>query len=264
MRTARLLSVPGEVDLLDLHLAPDGRPTASWIDDGDMIRAVSGLRGGALHSPLDSQEIPNYAAGVGFSHDNEGHTVFAYLSGSPQGPRKLITITSTNGASFTGRRTIASIPRGGEVALYAGGQGSLLAAWTYTSEKHAFTRYLKARRGSLFGGFEPPTQLDRSPFLEDQTSGFIDARGRSVILQQAPASDHRGGYELEAFAAPLGRPFAGPLRIAPSLRDCSLDVAEKADPHPIATSPDGRAILLATCEEGSHQRGRQYVIRYTP
>ena len=47
------------------------------------------------------------------------------------------------------------------------------------------------------------------------------------------------------------------------LRNCGLNEGEEIEAS-IATSSSGRAVFYVTCEEGSHQEGSQYLIRYTP
>jgi hypothetical protein len=277
LHTARLLKVPGTVRWLDLHLAADDTPVASWIDDEDMIRTVSGRPSGALRSPRRFQRIPGYgrdtgsASGVGFSHDEQGHTMFAYLSGSPERTQRLMTITSTDGGPFMHSRAIASIPaHSGTPSLYAGGDGSLLAIWTHTREAD-LTEHFEARRGSVLGSFARPLQLGEIPFSlsEFDQAGFLDSHGRAVIIQGRRSTHHPNHYELVALTAQPDRPFERPRPIAPALLDCPIDgeTPQYEEPpylEPIATSSNGRAVLLATCGEGSGQRASQYLIRYTP
>jgi hypothetical protein len=279
LHTARLLRVPGEVRWLDLHLAPDGTPVASWIDDGDIVRTVSGRPNGALRSPRRIQRIPGYrestgsGSPVGFSHDDSDDTVFAYLSGPSERTQRLMTITSTSGGRFTHARVIASIPpESGRPSLYVGGDGALLAIWTWTHTRKAnVTEHFEASRGSVLGSFAKPIRLGETPFTlsEFQQAGFLDSHGRAVIIQARRAAHRPNHYELVALTAQPDRPFGRPRPIAPALLDCPIDggtpqYEAPPDLEPIATSPNGRAVLLATCGEGSGQGGSQYLIRYTP
>ncbi len=258
LRTAQLLAVSGAVNFLNLQLAPDGRPIANWIDDGDIIRTVTGRSSGALRSPTRSQGIHGYGSGLGFSHDSEGHTVFAYLSGPPEGTRRLVAITSTNGGRFRHARVIAPIPANSSTpSLYADGHGFLLVTWTHTRQSH-FTMHFEALRGSVGGGFTRPVQLGELPLSESDFTGFLDSEGQAVIIQPRRAAHHFHGYELVALTAQSDRSFERPRPIASQLLDCGIDK------EAFVASPNGHAVLVVDCNEGSGQRGSQYLIRYTP
>ncbi len=249
---------------------PDGRPVASWIDDGDTIRTVTGSLTGAFSAPMHFQHIPKVseteiaqAQAVGFTHDDEGDTIFAYLSGHPEGPKKLMMMTSTDGSLFSHPREVTSLPpETDEASLVAGGHHTLLALWTYTQGN---TEHFEASRGSVFGNLGGQFAIRATPYFgAEVTRGFIDSHRRSVVLQRGPIAHHPYDFELDAFTAQWNRPFGRPQRIAPALRNCGLNEGEEIDIQPIATSSNGRAIFYLTCQEGSHQEGSQYLIRYTP
>jgi hypothetical protein len=266
LHIAKLLTVPSGVSYLDLHLAPDGQPIASWVDDGDIIRTTTGLSTGALSPPVHFQGIPKLSYGIGFTHDDEGDTVFAYVSGPEtiSAPHTLMMMASSNGGRFTRPHSIAAIPpHTSEVSVYAGGRRSVLAIWTYVSE-NTLREHFYAQRGSVFGGFGRRAQVDETEFPDDEATGFIDSRGRSVIIHRGPVPHHPKAFELDAFTAPPHGPFRHTHRIAPSVRDCGLNLEEELDVQPIATSLNGQAVFYVTCGEGSHQEGSQYLIRYTP
>jgi hypothetical protein len=269
LQTAKLLTAPRGFAYLDLHLEPDGRPVVSWIDDGDTIRTVTGSLTGALSTPVHFQHIPTVsetniaqAQAVGFTHDDEGDTTFAYISGNPEGPQKLLMMTSTYGSPFSRPREVASLPRETDRAsIVAGGHRSLLALWTYT---RGSTEHIEYRRGSAFGSFGRQFQIETTPYTGAGGTGFIDSYGRAVLIQPDAVAHHSSHFELDAFTAQQNSPFAHRQQIAPMLRDCGLNLGETIGIQPIATSPNGRAVFYATCEYGSHQEYSQYLIRYTP
>jgi hypothetical protein len=269
LQTMKLLTVPHGFAYLDLHLEPDGRPVASWIDDEDTIRTVTGSLTGALGRSVRFQHIPKVsevdvaqAQAVGFTHDDEGDTIFAYLTGGLGGPKKLMMMTSADGGPFSRPREVASLPsETDETSLVAGGHRSLLVLWTHTQRN---VEHFEARRGSVFGSFDRQFQVDATPYFGvGDTTGFIDPYGRSVVIQRGPVAHHSEDFELDAFTAQLSGPFGRPQRIAPTLRNCGLNEGGEIEAS-IATSSNGRAVFYVTCGEGSHQEGSQYLIRYTP
>lgn len=266
MSTARLLTVHHGVSFLDLHLAPNGRPVASWIDDRDIIRTVVGLPTGALGAPVHYQGVRDLSSevGIGFAHDDEGDTIFAYLSGSWGHTQKLMMMTSTMGRRFIRPRAIASIPpESGETWLYAGGRHSLLAIWTHTTQRVDFIEHFYARRGSVFGALGATTRVDETHFPYHEATGFLDARGESVIIHRAPAAHHPSQFELIAYIAPANGAFQA-SQVAPRLRNCGLNEGEELEVKPIVTNSDGQAVFTVTCEGGSSLNGHHYLIRYTP
>lgn len=107
------------------------------------------------------------------------------------------------------------------------------------------------------------------PIEAREQAGFLDSQGRAVIIQARRSAHHPHDYELVALTAQPNRPFERPHRIAPALPDCPIygetpRYEEPPDLEPIAMSPNGRAVFLVTCDEGSGQKGSQYLIRYTP
>jgi hypothetical protein len=216
LQTAKLLTVPHGFAYLDLHLEPDGRPVASWIDDGDTIRTVIGSLTGAFGTPMHFQHIPTVsetsiaqAEAVGFTHDDEGDTIFIYISGDPEGPQKLMMMTSTYGSLFSRPREVASLPPETDQASFvAGGHRSLLALWTHTQGS---TEHLEARRGSVFGSFGRQFQVETTPYTgEGVATGFIDSYGRSVVIQRDAVAHHSSHFELDAFTAQRKWPLCTP------------------------------------------------------
>jgi hypothetical protein len=262
LRTARLLTVAHGVSFLDLHLAPDGRAVASFLDDGDVIRTVTGLSSGALRAPGRFRVVSHLVTGVGFVHDDRGDTVFAYVTGSWLEGGKLMMIAGTSaGTRFGAPRRIASIPpEAGEIVLSAGGARSVLALWTIS---HGLTSRFYASRASVFGSLAPLVEVDRTEFPDEEATGFVDSQGRSIVVHRGPDTRHAGQFEQQAFIAAPNGPFRGPYRLAPELPGCSLNTGEDLDIQPIATSPNtAQAVLYLTCNEPGEREGPQYLIRY--
>jgi hypothetical protein len=265
LQTAKLLTVPHGFEYLDLHVEPNNRPVASWVEDGDTVGTVTGSSTGALGTPIHFRHIPDEISEfeltrreqfVGFTHDDEGDTVFAYPFGKLGGPQKLMMMTSTDGGPFGRPRKVTALPsEANEISLDAGGHRSLLALWTAAGS----TAYVEARRGSVFGGFDNKLQLDATALEDPRPTGFLDARGRSVVIQRSPIAHHPFDFELDALTAQPNGPFGHPHPIAPGLRDCGLNLGE-----PIASNLEGQAVFYVTGVEESPQAGNQYLIRYTP
>jgi hypothetical protein len=267
LRTVRLLTVAHRVSFLDLHVAPNGRAVASWVDDGDVIRTVTGMSSGALRAPGRFQRVSHLVTGVGFLYDDRGDTVFSYVTGSWLEGGKLMMVAGTSaGARFAAPRRIASIPpEAGEIVLSAGGDRSVMALWTIprgVTSKRGLIQRLYARRMIVFGGLGPLLQVDQTSFYEDAT-GFIDSQRRSVVIHRGPDTSHPGQFEQQASIADPNGPFKGPYRLAPGLPGCSLDTGEEREIQPIATSPNAaQAVLYLTCNEPGEREGPQYLIRY--
>lgn len=199
-----VLTVPHGFAYFDLHLEPDGRPVASWIDDEDTIRTVTGSLTGALGRPMRFQHIPKVsevevaqAQAVGFTHDDKGDTIFAYLTGGLGGPKKLMMMTSADGGPFSRPRQVASLPsETDETSLVAGGHRSLLVLWTHIQRN---AEHFEGRRGNVFGNFDRQFQVDATPYFGvGVTTGFIDSYGRSVVIQRGPVAHHSEDFELDA------------------------------------------------------------------
>lgn len=265
LQTKKVLTVPHGFEYLDLHVEPNSRPVASWVEDRDTVGTVTGSSTGGLGTPIHFRHIPDEISEselthqeqfVGFTHDDEGDTVFAYPFGRLGGPQKLMIMTSTYGGPFDRPREVTALPsETNEISLDAGGHRSLLALWTATGA----TAHVKARRGSVFGGFDNKIQLDATGLEDPRTTGFLDAQGRSVVIQRSPIAHHPFDFELDALTAQPNGPFGHPHPIVPGLRDCGLTLGE-----PIASNLEGQAVFYVTGVEESPQAGSQYLIRYTP
>jgi hypothetical protein len=275
LHSAKLLTARRGVTSIDLHEGTNGRPVASWVEDADIIRTVAGLSTGAIRSPKRFQVVPKLrgrighkgGVEVGFTHDDEGDTVFAYLLPAKSSQR-LTMMTSRMAGSFGRPRTIASIsPESWDVALYGGGHKSLFATWqNYRLDDR--DEHFDALRGSVFGGFERKLRFDemysKAEFGFADPTGFQDFRGRSVMIHEAPAVNRPRHFEIYAVIAQAHRSFGHLRQIAPGLRDCPLNIGEESEVKPVASSSNGQAVFYLTCEEESGRKGNQYVIRYTP
>jgi hypothetical protein len=263
LHTQPLLTAPYGVQLEDLHLAPDGSAVASWLGYGTGLQTVSELPVGGLRLPGRFQRLSHLVQGIGFSHDYDGDTIFSYLTGESYEPSRLEVMISHDGGPFRGPRVVASLPANvEEPSVYAGGNRSLLAIWTYD---HGDVEHYFARRGSVSGSLGRTMEVERTrPPVVNVLSGFIDARGRSLIIHRGPAVHRREAFELDALSDQPGRPFGRRVRIAPGLQDCGLNLGEEVYAPPIASSPNGRAVFYVTCTDQEGQYASQYLIRYTP
>jgi hypothetical protein len=278
LQSTELRTTRRGVTSIDLHEGTNGRPVASWVENEDVIRTAAGSPTGALPSPAGFQVVPKlrgrpgHEGGieVGFTHDDEGDTVFAYLLPAKGGSQKLTTIVSRMAGRFSRPRAIASIPpKSGDVALYAGGRKSLLAIWD-SERLHAPYEHFDALVDGVFEGFDTKTRLDESysPNVASTAfigfTGFQDSHARSVMIHEAPAVGHPHHFEMYAVSAQAHRPFGHPRRIAPGLRNCGLVTGAESGVESVANSSNGQAVVYLTCGEESGQEGSQYVVRYTP
>jgi hypothetical protein len=146
-----------------------------------------------------------------------------------------------------------------------------MALWTIMPD---LTSRFYARRVSVFGALAPLLEVDRTGYPDGEVTGFVDERGRSIVVHRGPDTRHAGQFEQQAFIAAPNGPFRGPYRLAPELPGCSLNTGEEREIQPIATSPNAaQAVLYLTCNEpGEREAGRagaaggggghQYLIRY--
>jgi hypothetical protein len=247
LTSAQLFAAPQEVVDPYLSLEPNGDPVASWLDDGDKIRTVTGPRSGALQHSATAQEAPGLFDVGGFTSDYEGDTVFSYFSRVSKTAGELRYMTSHDGGPFTPPRDIALT--GDELfdaSVFAGGDRTLLAFWQCESP----TRDCKERGkiGKVSGA------LSRSFTTYATPEAFISSSGRAVIIY------HTECCGLYAVTAEPGRQFTSPRRFATRLPKGYAFGAGGDEEPPPSTSPNGHAILYFTNEEN----GRQYLVRYTP
>ncbi|MHB1538296.1 MAG: hypothetical protein ACYCYN_07325 [Solirubrobacteraceae bacterium] len=261
--TVRLVDAREGPSLLNLHVAPDGRPVASWLQDRDVVGVASGRPAGGFRPAVRLRRVRKLREGVGFAHDGAGDTLFAYLSGPKGTAQGLMVMAITASGRFVRPRRIMSVPLyGSGVEVYAGGLRSVLVTW----QGEGFTRrtLIYARRGSVFGRFGRRLIVDDGAEHLIETVGLIDSHRRSLMINRGDVAHHPNQFDLVAFTARPGRPFSRARRIAPRLHNCGLEGSGELDLKPIASSPNGEAVFYLTCEEGSGQEGSQYLIRYMP
>ncbi len=262
--TVRLVAARKGPSLLNLHLAPDGRPVASWLQDRDVVGLAGGRPAGASRPAVHLRRVRKLRDGVGFTNDGAGDTLFAYLSG-PEGTAQRLMLTGFTAAGrFLRPRRIMSVPAFGYgVEVFAGGRRFVLAVWSVEDSSALRTR-IYARRGSVFGRFGRRLIVDDGAEHLIETVGLIDSHRRSLLINRGDVAHHPNEFDLVAFTARPARPFSRARRIAPSLHNCGLQGSGELDLEPIASSPNGAAVFYLTCEEGSGQEGSQYLIRYMP
>ncbi len=251
------------VTLPHLGLAPDGDPIASWLEDErSKIRTVGGLRSGALNRPTRVQSLQHlaqaprsFSQAVGFSSNEAGDTEFAYLSGSRSFDfSKMLLTSSSAGGPFRRARTVFSGREVGGGEIVAGGHGVVLALPESPAEI------------GLLGSVSSPFLRRVTVEAGGTTQGWVDSQGRAVIVYEQPFGKNETDItdHLEAVTAAPGQPFTLPRQVAPQLDDkeCALNT-ESDEPSPIASSPNGRAIIYVTCTP-RNGNPEQYLIRYTP
>ncbi len=263
--TVRLVAARKGPSLLNLHLTPDGRPVASWLQDRDVVGVASRRLAGGSRPAVHLRRVRRLRYGVGFAHDGAGDTLFAYLSGPEGTAQRLMLMAITAGGRFLRPRRIMSVPAFGYgVEVFAGGRRFVLAVWSVEDSSTLRTR-IYARRGSVFGRFgRRLTVGDGAEKAIYDTVGLVDSHRRSLLINRGDVAHHPNEFDLVAFTARPGRPFSRARRIAPSLHNCGLEGSGELDLEPIASSPNGEAVFYLTCEEGSGQEGSQYLIRYMP
>ena len=184
LHTRSVLHVPGQIDFLDLHLEPDGRPVASWIDDGSILRTDIGSVREGLGVSRRFQALFGNQEGVGFTHDARGHTVFASVLG-----KHLMIIASSDGGKFGDAHRIATLPSNATAPeVRAGGDAVLLVSWVaqyVVGRDEGSSDRFDVELGHIFGATSPPFQLPvatNSEADEGQARSFVDSQGRAVLI----------------------------------------------------------------------------------
>ena len=257
--TQTLMSAPGGIWDYALTKAPDGRPLASWVDDGDKLRTVTGLRSGALHHSHRLQPVPGLVkeSSYGFTTNNRGETLFAFQTLRHDGKSRLETVASRDGSPFSRPRLIHTIPPeipSGKVLL--GPLDTLLASWdhwTKESRKGIKEDVSRFAVGGLSAPFGPSVRV---PAFPGEPVGFVGGKNEAVVIYR---HYEKRGFLLDARLAHRGQPFGKPHLLDPGLFNCGIQYGGDEDLAPIESGPDGNAVLLITCEDN-----RQYMIRYTP
>jgi hypothetical protein len=248
LRSAQLFAAPKGVVAPHLSLEPNGDPVASWLDDVNKIRTVTGSHSGALRRPTRVQRAPELSQPVGFTNDDEGDTIFSYFSSSSKNTSELRYMTSQGGGPFTHPRGIGLTDSESPGAtVLAGGHRTLLAFWGCSGLDIVCKEQRKI--GTVSGAFSRSFTPLESP------KGVIDSSGRTLIVYN---TEH-GLYET---TAERGKPFMPPRRFAAPLPHYFQLGMDQDEESPLLTSPNGHAILcFADYANGENE---QYLVRYTP
>jgi hypothetical protein len=259
LHTKQIASAPRGIPLRQLSLALDGTPTASWLEDRDKLIGVEGHADGSLSGTRRIRRVAHLSVAKGFATEtgDPERTLFSYFTDLPgRGERaRLNTIERQPGRPFGPARTVATIA-GATSASFAASPGGVLAMWekdfSFSGDDHLYVkpRTLSAQR--------PRTE---SLGLGQNATGFIDSRGRAVVIYIRPRTRSAPEALLATVAEP-GQRFAAPQPLAPGLGHCQLEHQEAFDPPPPAISRDGHAEIVITCETPAGRN--EYVVRYTP
>ncbi len=247
LRPARLFAAPKGVVAPNLSLEPNGDPVASWLDDVNKIRTVTGSHSGALQRSTRVQRAPELSEPVGFTNDDEGDTIFSYFSRSSKNTSELRYMVSHDGGPFTRPRGIGLT--GAEVpwaTVLAGGHRTILAFWGCLELEKACDE--QAKIGTVSGAFSRSFKPVGTP------EAFINSSGRTVVV-------YNTGDRFYTTTAEPGKPFTPLRRLAAGLHHYFplLLGAEQYEEPPLPTSPNGHAMLYFTNGEDE-----QYLVRYTP
>jgi hypothetical protein len=265
LHTRSLLHVDGHIRSLDLHLEPDGRPVASWIDDGNILRTDIGSVREGLPVSRRFQALPGDQEAIGFTHDAQGHTVFAYALGN-----HVMIIASTDGGKFAYAHRIATLPSNAtQPEVRAGGDTVLLVSWIaqyVVGRDEGSSDRFDVELGHIFGTTSPPLQLPvatNSEADEGQARSFIDSQGTAVLIASRYKHnlDH---YEPVVFVAEEGQQFGPPIPIAPKLLNCPFELERTSTEQGIEPNRGGEAIFETLCEENSGRFHQWYFVRFKP
>jgi hypothetical protein len=256
--TQALMTAPDGIWNYALTSTPRGLPVASWVDDVNKIRTVTGLRNGALHHSHSSQALHGLIkqGSYGFTTNSEGQTLFAYQTPARPRGQRLLVVDSRNGSTFSTPRLIRTIPPeipAGNVLL--GPEGTVLASWGHWVESREVAAHIvRFSAGGLLTRFGPSLRVSAFP---GEPIGFVGGDGETIVIYR----DHRynRGFLLDARIARRGHAFGAPHVLDPGLYNCGIDGDGETFLEPIETGPTGSAILLITCEDQ-----RQYMVRFTP
>jgi hypothetical protein len=262
LHTRSVLQVPGHIDFLDLHLEPDGRPVASWIDDGSTLRTDIGSLHEGLPVSRRFQLLFGDQVGVDFTHDARGHTVFASVL-----DKHLLITTSGDGGKFGHTHRIATLPSNAtHPAVTAGGDAVLLVSWI---DEHVIGRdegssnRFDVELGHIFAAVSPPIQLPVATSWEAGDAQFVDSHGRAVLI----ASRYEHGlahYEPVVFIAEEDQRFGPPIPFASQLLNCPFKLERTETEQEIGPNGGGEAIFQTLCLENSGRVHQQYFVRFKP
>jgi hypothetical protein len=265
LHTRSVLQVGGHMRFLDLHLEPDGKPVASWMDDGNILRTDTGSVREGLPVSRRFRALPGDQEGLGFTHDARGHTVFASVLG-----KQLIIIASSDGGKFGHAHRVATLPSNAtRPEVRAGGDAVLLVSWVaqyVVGRDEGSSDRFDVELGHIFGAMSAPLQLPvatNSEADEDQARSFVDSQGRAVLI----ASRYKHGlahYEPVVFVAGEDHHFGPPIPIASNLLNCPFQLERTTTEQEVEPNRRGEAILETLCEENSGRVHQTYFVRFKP
>jgi hypothetical protein len=260
LHVKQLASAPRGIPERQLSLAGNGQPMATWLEDQNKLLSVDGRLDGSLGGPFRIRRVPHLSVAKGFASETgtAQRALFPYFTNlSPNGVRSQInTIERWPHQPFGRTRHVATIV-GATSTSFAVGPHTVLALWeksfSFVGKNHLYTQLWDPSSS------HPKTQ---SLGLGEDATGFIDGRGRAVIVYSRPARN-RGSDELVAATTGPDQRFAPARPIAAGLGRCTFEREEEFNPLPLATSPDGHAIFEISCE-GADGAEHQYMVRYSP
>jgi hypothetical protein len=265
LHTRSVLQVGGHIRSLDLHLEPDGRPVASWIDDGNILRTDIGSVRTGLPVSRRFHALPGAQEGLGFTHDARGHTVFAYVL-----DKHLMIVASNDGGKFGDAHRVATLPsNANHPEVRAGGDGVLLVSWIaeyVVGRDEGSSDRFDVELGHIFGATSPPLQLPvatNSEADEGQARSFVDSQGMAVLI----ASRYKHNlehYEPVVFVAGEGQQFGLPIPIASNLLNCPFQLERTTTEQEVEPNRRGETIFQTLCEERSGRFHQTYSVRFKP
>jgi len=265
LHTRSVLQVPGQIDFLDLHLEPDGRPVASWIDDGSILRTDIGSVREGLGVSRRFQALFGNQEGVGFTHDARGHTVFASVLG-----KHLMIIASSDGGKFGDAHRVATLPSNAtKPEVRAGGDAVLLVSWIaqyVVGRDEGSSDRFDIELGHIFGVVSAPRQLPvatNSEADENGTRSFVDSQGRAVLIASR-YTHNLEHYEPVVFVAKEDQHFGPPIPIASNLLNCPFQLERTETEQEVEPNRGGEAIFETLCEERSGRVHQTYFVRFKP
>ena len=247
----------------DLALRPGGHPLAAWmaspvrssLRESGTLEVAVGASGGLLRRRSGHHYVPRVEGGeLGFASDDEGQTVFAYEPREGSHGGDMVLLSGDSAHPFSHHRVIGHLPNW-TPHISAGGHERLLLVWAGASGR------IYVQLGSVSGPFGKPAYLGTANGnLEgEEYEAFIDSRGQAVVLFEGSTPHRPGRRRVFAAVAPPSQPFGAPRPITPPFGDCGLRGSSEMESRPLATSPDGHALILASCEHGPG-----YLVRYAP
>lgn len=256
----RVTSARRGVQVRQLGSSPDGTPFAAWLENRDKLLGLDGRSDGALTGPLRVMRVAKISEPEGFAIETgpSQKTVFAYFTDSRKHrDSTLKTIVRRPGHRFGPVRKIAAFGDAVQARL-ADGLQTLLAVWerSFGAGERDRLYTWRGNGASDAGGVSQPLGLGEDP------TGFVDAGGRAVIVEEVPAPHGYSEREPVAAIAERGGHFGAAQSLVPGGDGCTVENEGVFDRPPLSVSPNGNAAFEVSCE--TPVGGSAYLIRYTP